>query len=372
MHREGTRPLEPELVTRALEQLQEGIAVPRRSVAELRSLRERASQPRELAARQQHLAQLVVAGGEGTERGDDPGRSVAPLRPYRLRNAARRLEAGRPLAQGVLALREGDEAREAPPLELGEPHGVEKASLREREDDSGKPMGGTDVVRGPLGPGKALLPELAVPVGKEVHGGLLPRLTPFLGACALVEDPRSDHRPGPSPHQLARRVPDIRAHCSEEALLLPRRRCERVRDEEDARLAHQKRRHGAVYILRKVVVLQIALVKALCYGRPVAPELGDSPALEVVQCPDHARGPEVERRHPREGPVDQVERVRWPELVLVECGLGLRDDCPDRLANPALVPGSLRQRLVARWVEQHGATIQPCPAARRGESFTEG
>jgi hypothetical protein len=49
MYGEAPGPLEPGLVPRALEQREQGIAVPRRSVAQVRSLHERPGAPGQLA-----------------------------------------------------------------------------------------------------------------------------------------------------------------------------------------------------------------------------------------------------------------------------------------------------------------------------------
>ena len=61
MHRERARSREPALVSRALEQREEGVAVPGRAMAEARALPQRPGLPRELAARDRELLVEEVA-----------------------------------------------------------------------------------------------------------------------------------------------------------------------------------------------------------------------------------------------------------------------------------------------------------------------
>ena len=75
VHRERARSREPPLVSRALEQRQECVSVPRCAVAEARALSQRPGAPRQLAAGDRELLVEDVR-----ERRDDPRRAVAPLR----------------------------------------------------------------------------------------------------------------------------------------------------------------------------------------------------------------------------------------------------------------------------------------------------
>ena len=62
MHGERACALEPQLVSRPLEKRQEGIPVARRAVAEVRALRQRTGEPRELTARAKQPPVLLVVG----------------------------------------------------------------------------------------------------------------------------------------------------------------------------------------------------------------------------------------------------------------------------------------------------------------------
>src|SRR5436190_4722500 len=75
VHREQAGTREPALVSRPVEQRQEGIAVPGRPVAEVRALPQRAGAPYQAAARDREL--LVH---QFSERRHDSRRAVAPLR----------------------------------------------------------------------------------------------------------------------------------------------------------------------------------------------------------------------------------------------------------------------------------------------------
>jgi hypothetical protein len=101
--REHARSVEPELVARALEELQERVTVARGPVAEARALGEWAGLPRELAAGDEQLRELLIAGRDRRERSDDAGRPVAPLGLDLGRASG--LERGGPLREAVFSLR---------------------------------------------------------------------------------------------------------------------------------------------------------------------------------------------------------------------------------------------------------------------------
>ena len=73
MHGKRAGALEPQLVTRPLEKRQKCIAVARRAVAEVRALRQRTGEPRELTARAKQATVFVVAGRHPSQRGTIPG-----------------------------------------------------------------------------------------------------------------------------------------------------------------------------------------------------------------------------------------------------------------------------------------------------------
>src|SRR6266498_2704901 len=75
VHRERARSREPPFVSRALEQRQECVSIPRCAVAEVCALSQRPGTRRQLAACDRKL--LVKDVGE---RRDDPWRAMAPLR----------------------------------------------------------------------------------------------------------------------------------------------------------------------------------------------------------------------------------------------------------------------------------------------------
>ena len=120
-----------------------------------------------------------------------------------------------------------------------------------------------------------------------------------------------------------------------------------MRNEQDPGLAHQQRGGGSLHEILEVRLGQVVLDQPDGDGRPVAAEVDEAGALELVQRPDHARGAQVERRHGRQRPVVQVAGMGGPELRLVERALGLGDDRDDRSPHAVLVPGTLGQRLVA-------------------------
>ena len=80
VHGERASPVEPELVSGSLQELQEGVAVAPGAVAEVRSFPERPGLPRQLAAFDEELGELGIARRDGRERGDDPRSPVTPLR----------------------------------------------------------------------------------------------------------------------------------------------------------------------------------------------------------------------------------------------------------------------------------------------------
>ena len=63
MHRERAGTFEPQLIPRALEERQERVTVAGRAMAKVRSFRQRAGSPGELATRAQQTPMLVVVGG---------------------------------------------------------------------------------------------------------------------------------------------------------------------------------------------------------------------------------------------------------------------------------------------------------------------
>ena len=67
MHGKGSCALEPQLVTRPLEERQEGIPVARRAVAEVRALRQRTGEPRELTACAKQAVVLLVVGRQPSQ-----------------------------------------------------------------------------------------------------------------------------------------------------------------------------------------------------------------------------------------------------------------------------------------------------------------
>ena len=66
MHRERAGAHEPSLVAGSFEELQEGVAVARRAVAEARTLLQRACDPRELAAGDEQVGERIVGRCERT------------------------------------------------------------------------------------------------------------------------------------------------------------------------------------------------------------------------------------------------------------------------------------------------------------------
>ena len=62
VHRERASSVEPELVAGALEEFQERVTVARGPVAEARAFGERAGAPDELAAGDEQLRELLIAG----------------------------------------------------------------------------------------------------------------------------------------------------------------------------------------------------------------------------------------------------------------------------------------------------------------------
>src|SRR6476469_3231063 len=143
VHREAAGAFEPELVPGALEQLQERIPVAGGAVAELGALFDRAGAPREFAAPDEQLRQPLVARRQSRERGDHPGRAVAPLRADRLRRAGR-LERRGPLAKPILVLSVLLERCDRPPLDLIAAPSVEETASGERDHVARKAMGRTE------------------------------------------------------------------------------------------------------------------------------------------------------------------------------------------------------------------------------------
>ena len=83
MHGKRAGALEPQLVSRPLEKRQKCIAVARRAVTEVRALRQRTGEPRELTAREEQPPVLLVTGRHPRQRRHHARRAVAPLRPDR-------------------------------------------------------------------------------------------------------------------------------------------------------------------------------------------------------------------------------------------------------------------------------------------------
>src|SRR5207237_6190205 len=124
VHREAARPVEPALVARPVEELQEGVAVAGRAVAEARALRERPRPPRQLAARLEQGRQLLVARRERGERRHDPGPAVAPLR-AELRRLPGLFERRPPLGHAAVPEGVARDRLDRPALQLTPPVGLE-------------------------------------------------------------------------------------------------------------------------------------------------------------------------------------------------------------------------------------------------------
>ena len=121
---------------------------------------------------------------------------------------------------------------------------IEEIASGEREDIAGKAVGRAEAVRRPAV--EVLLPEIAAPLRQQESRRLLPGLAPARVAGPVGHHLRGDHRSRRSPHELPERIRDVRPHRLEQRLLLPARGCERVRDEQDPRLAHQQRGSGSL------------------------------------------------------------------------------------------------------------------------------
>ena len=158
-------------------------------------------------------------------------------------------------------------------------------------------------------------------------------------AGPLVHHLGREHRPRRAPHQLPRRVLGVRVDRGAQLLLLLDRGREPVGDEQDARLAVQKRRHRPVDELREVGALAVRVGQARGDVPPPSPELGHAELLELVERPDDAGRSEVERRDVWQRPVLEILRVGRPQLVLAERVLRPGDDRLDRPPDDALVPG---------------------------------
>src|SRR5437762_11296854 len=78
-HGEGTRPLEPACLAGQLEELEEGIAISRGAMAEVRSLGEWPGAPDELAGAQEEPLQPACHERRIGEARHDAGRAMAPL-----------------------------------------------------------------------------------------------------------------------------------------------------------------------------------------------------------------------------------------------------------------------------------------------------
>ena len=342
MHRERARTIEPELVAGAREQRKKRVAVPGGAVAEVRSLRQRAGEPRELASCEQQPFVFVVPGRDARERRDDAGRAVTPLHADL---AARGHQAvlrhiGRPVREPVLL--DGIAANRGGSSSMQLVVGVE----RQREHAAGEPVSGAgelvDVSVEPLRPEV----RLRIPLTAQPRGALAPELEPPRLTAELVHGAGGEHRAGAAPHQLAPLVAAVRADQRLEPIGVLRRRRQPLQHEPDPRLAHPE----APLV---IVVGPVGLVQPLERRDVVAAQLHQAASLQRTERLDDARSAEVDRAEAalvvtRALAVDRVSRP-----TVVECIFSVGDNGADRGTNANCIPLIGDQRLVNGGIEEH-------------------
>src|SRR5512133_393009 len=175
VHGERARPVEPELVSGPLQELQECVAVAPGAVAEVRSFPQGPRLPRQLAALDEELGKSGIAWRHGRERADDSRSPVTPLCSDR-GGLPGWLERRRPLSEAAYASSVLRDRRDGAPLELAPPLGVEQAAAGEDVDVSGEPVcRPEDVTAVPV---DVLVPQLIGPLRPQPIGGGVPGIGP--------------------------------------------------------------------------------------------------------------------------------------------------------------------------------------------------
>ena len=201
VHRERARPLEPALVARALEELEEGVAVAGGAVAEAGALRQRACAPGELAALDEQLGEAR----RGRAR-SEPSDATIPGAPWHhcVRMACGVLGGSRagghcasPSARCACCRDHVDRTA----LELGPSRVVEQVAAREHEDVADEAVRRAEHVCLPAG--HRLEPELARPTASHRPSADSRHASAHIGSPrALVHDLRGEHRPRRAPGEL--------------------------------------------------------------------------------------------------------------------------------------------------------------------------
>ena len=222
---------------------------------------------------------------------------------------------------------------------------IEETASGEREDVARKAVGRAETVRRLAV--EVLLPEIVAPLRQQERRPTPPTrsrhcASPVRSAitCAAIIVPGEPHISSQKGFETFAR------HRLEQRLLLPRAGASVWAT---SRIPDSPIRSDGVGSLGEILEVRLSPVvldQPDRDGRPVAAEVDEAGALELVQRPDHARGAEVERRHGRQRPVLEVARMRGPQLDLVERALRLGDDLAR--SRPARGPRPRDARSAAR------------------------
>ena len=289
------------------------------------------------------------------ERGDDPGCAVAPLRAGLLDRPAGARAPSAPLGQAAVALSILAQHRERRRAARARPRRRRRANRPRASACTlpANPCAGAEVVHDRCRTSPAARGRRAT--RRQSQSADSRHASAQQSAPVHLEhDLRGEQRARRPPHQLARRIGDVRPHAREQPLVLPAAGASRWAT---SRIPDSPIEQGgtgpSVRRLGQVRGRPGSARAAPRRHRPPAGGRREPGAFEVVQGPDDAAGTQVDATVEGSGAALLVERVRRPQR--------LRSNAPSASATMAamaarrrLAPAGARERLMRRAVVELG------------------